>query len=94
MKRRLSNTVLSLTIGVLLGRYIVRRKRITKGVGPMLCAQGGCKSKAKGYDIEKAFDVDQVPVYAVYYECTEGHRFVAEYDRVICITDEDLEACA
>lgn len=47
----------------------------------MECAEKGCTLKAKGYDIETAYDKEDCPVWAVYYECSKGHRFVAEYER-------------
>ena len=47
----------------------------------MRCADATCSLEAKGYEIEEAWDKDNEPVYAVYYECPEGHRFVAEYER-------------
>jgi hypothetical protein len=47
----------------------------------MKCAEKGCSLEARGYEIEEAWDKDDEPVYAIYYECPEGHRFVAEYER-------------
>ncbi len=47
----------------------------------MRCVEEGCKLKAHGYDIESAYDEENQPIYAVYYECPEGHKFLAEYDR-------------
>lgn len=47
----------------------------------MRCVEDGCKLKARGYDIEAAYDEENQPIFAVYYECAEGHKFLAEYDR-------------
>lgn len=47
----------------------------------MLCVEDGCDLTAKGYDIEEAYDDDNQPIYAVSYECADGHQFVAEYER-------------
>lgn len=45
------------------------------------CAEKGCSLEAKGYDIETCYDKDDQPVYAVYYECPQGHTFIAEFER-------------
>jgi hypothetical protein len=59
----------------------------------MRCVEDDCELDAKGYDIEKAYDQDNQPIYAVTYECPEGHKFVAEYERALeeDIIEEDFE---
>jgi hypothetical protein len=52
----------------------------------MKCVEKGCSLEARGYDIEEAWDKDDEPVYAIYYECPEGPRFVAEYERELSDT--------
>lgn len=47
----------------------------------MQCVENGCKLKAKGYDIESAYDEEDQPVWAIFYQCPDGHEFVAEYER-------------
>lgn len=54
----------------------------------MECAEKGCSLKAKGYEIETCYDKDDQPIYAIFYECSAGHRFVAEYERAY--TEEAL----
>lgn len=59
----------------------------------MRCVEDECGLDAKGYDIEKAYDEEDQAIYAVTYECPEGHRFVAEYEREPgqVIEEEELE---
>lgn len=45
------------------------------------CVEDGCELTARGYDIESAWDEENQPVWAIFYECPEGHRFIAEYER-------------
>lgn len=47
----------------------------------MLCKAPNCKLEAYGYDIERAWDEDDEPIYAVYFMCDNEHKFVAEYIR-------------
>jgi hypothetical protein len=48
---------------------------------PVRCAEDGCYLESRGYEIERAYDKENQPVYAVFYECPEGHKFIAEYER-------------
>jgi hypothetical protein len=56
------------------------------------CPEKNCSLKAKGCDIEKAYDEDGEAIWAIIYECSEGHRFIAEYEREIKDAEEDLPA--
>ena len=49
----------------------------------MKCAEPGCKQDAKGYDIESAYDEEDQAIWAISYECPQGHRFIAEYERQV-----------
>jgi hypothetical protein len=49
----------------------------------MRCVEQGCGCVARGYDIESAWDEEDQPVWAVYYECPDGHTFIAEYERKV-----------
>lgn len=48
----------------------------------MRCGENGCDLEATGYDIEACYDESNEPVWAVFYECPEGHKFLAEFERV------------
>lgn len=52
-----------------------------RGKCKVLCPEDDCDQVAKGYDIEACWDEDDTPIWAVSYECSEGHRFIAEYER-------------
>jgi hypothetical protein len=45
------------------------------------CPEEGCSAATKGYDIDKVYDSENCPIYAVYYKCGDGHEFICEYDR-------------
>lgn len=45
------------------------------------CVEEGCELEAKGFDIESAWDEEDQPIWAIFYECPEGHTFIAEYER-------------
>lgn len=55
----------------------------------MRCPEPNCGIKSNGCDIEAVFDEEGAPVWAIHYECPEGHRFIAEFDREL-ETNESL----
>lgn len=62
--------------------FLNRRVR-TRKKSIVRCVEHGCKLEAKGYDIESAWDEENQAIWAIFYECPEGHKFVAEYEREV-----------
>ena len=58
----------------------------------MRCIEPGCPYTAGAYDIEAVWDEEEKPVWAIYYDCEEGHNFVAEYERVVKEEKRELVA--
>lgn len=56
---------------------IVRLKRGKK----IICPKYGCLKRCSGYEIEKAFDTNDMPIWAISYVCKNGHKFIGEYER-------------
>ncbi len=55
----------------------------------MRCPEPKCSLASRGCDIESAWDEEGEPIWAVSYECPEGHKFIAEFDREN--TNDDTE---
>jgi hypothetical protein len=49
----------------------------------MRCVEQDCGCEARGIDIESAWDEENEPIWAIYYECPDGHSFIAEYERKV-----------
>lgn len=47
------------------------------------CPEPNCSLKSKGCDIEPAYDEESEPIWAISYECPEGHKFIAEFERMV-----------